>query len=234
MIDQKEVNKIQVSKLKTIFYLVILTALLVVGCKDSHREKINNEMIKDSVETIDLAIKEDSDSIIKMKENIKMIESTFVPDVKINNLELVNEKSIINSIGNLKNSIIEGKDLPYTEFTDKHEKLKLKLVTFPGSGYNDVYQFSVEYISNTDKLKIISYDDFITESKIKLGIAKSELISIKGDNYTIENNIIKYAISQENDKGKKFLEKYNMPYYYAYYTFENDKLIKIDFGFLYP
>ncbi len=130
--------------------------------------------------------------------------------------------------------IIEGENLPYVEFTDKYKKIKLKLVTFPGSGYNDIYQFSVEYISNTDKLNTISYDDFITESQIKLGITKLELIKIKGDNYSIENNIIKYIISQESDKGKKFLKKYNMPYYYAHYTFEKDTLIKMDFGFIYP
>jgi hypothetical protein len=172
--------------------------------------------------------KEDTVNVIVDSKKV-MKKSSFVPDIRINDLELVNPNSILKSIGNLKN--FKNEEL-FFEFANSNKKFKLTLVAFPGSSQNDIYQIKVEHILSYNNLKVLPYENFITESNIKLGITKEELVKIKGNNYLTENNVIKYSLS--HDQNKDFFTNFNMPFYYANYSFEKGRLIKIDFGFLYP
>jgi len=214
------------------FFYIIVVLLIALSCENNSKSKLNSGTNKNN--------KSDSlliSSVNQKKEDIyKYSDTIFVPDISINNLKFVNENSIISAIGNLKKIIREDDGLPYVLLSDKNNRLRLKLVIFPGSGYNDVYQFCVEYMSNSAKENILKtdYNDFITESNIKLGISKLELIKNKGKDYLIEGEVIKYKIKPNTDKNISFLDKYNMPEYYAYYTFKNNYLVKMDFGFLYP
>jgi len=70
------------------------------------------------------------------------------------------------------------------------------------------------------------------ESGIKLGISKKYLIKIKGNSFVETNHVLRYEISDYEKS--HFLGKYNLPIYFAEYTFDQDKLSKIYFGFKYP
>lgn len=183
-----------------------------------------------------------SKSSVKEKSNITSVghinevKDVYVPDIQINNLELVNPDSVISNIGSLKGLVLEDENLPHVSFFNKDETQELMLILFPGSGYNDVYQFKVKYnlVKIRDSDKILNDSNFKTESGIKLGITKSELIKIKGNSYLMSdnNNIIQYQITESDNQN--FLQKYNLPIYYSKYTFVNDKLQDFEFGFEYP
>ena len=76
-----------------------------------------------------------------------------------------------------------------------------------------------------------------TESGIKIGISKKELLAIKGDDFTNKQvgnqEVLSYKI--DDFSSSSFLKKYNMPVYFAEYWFTNDdRLVKYKFGFEYP
>ena len=62
------------------------------------------------------------------------------------------------------------------------------------------------------------------------------LIKIKGKPTLItkESNLIVYTYKITNIGSSDFLSKYNMPEYNAIFYFDNDVLVKYDFGFVYP
>lgn len=202
-----------------IYGSIMVLILTCCSCKSNTETKLAE---KSTFETIS---KPEKEQIIKKKSNFK-------PDTSINDLELVNPDSVLKSVGNLKKLIKEEEGLPYVEFTNIDKDLKLTLTLFPGSSNNDIYQFKVERLLNSKDIKALQFKSFVTESNIKLGMSKGELIKIKGKDYIIEGNVLIYSLSYDIDKD--FLEKYNMPYYYANYTFDKDVLTKFDFGFSYP
>ena len=54
-------------------------------------------------------------------------------------------------------------------------------------------------------------------------------------NETYKDNIVPdISVNDINYEKSRFLEKYNLPIYFAEYTFDQDKLSKIYFGFEYP
>ena len=160
------------------------------------------------------------------KENI-------VPDISVNDIKLSDTAAVVLGYSDLKYNIIEDKEvLPYAIFTNENKTEILKLYLFYGTKINEFYQVE---ISPYDKKTIpnpTKYKNFSTESGIKLGISKKDLIKIKGNNFTETNHVLRYEIS-EYEKSH-FLEKYNLPIYFAEYTFDQDKLSKIYFGFEYP
>ena len=63
------------------------------------------------------------------------------------------------------------------------------------------------------------------------------LVSVLGcaKNETYKENIVPdISVNDINYEKSRFLEKYNLPIYFAEYTFDQDKLSKIYFGFEYP
>lgn len=167
---------------------------------------------------------------------VKEVKNIFIPDVQINNLKLVNPESITKNLGDLKGKVVEDDSLPHVIFFNKNKTQKLYLVLFPGSGYNDIYQFRVErnISEQSNNINTLNDSQFVTESGISLGIDKSKLIELKGSNYVEGegNDIIVYQITES--KNMEFLQQYNMPIYYAKYVFVDEKLDKFEFGFEYP
>ena len=201
--------------MKKIIYLITITSIFIFGCKKSTK---SNDLNKGY-------------SINKI-EKTTVLKNSFVPDVKINNLELVNPNSILKSIGDLKEFVREEEGLPYAIFTNETKDTKLVLTLFPGSSINDVYQFKIEHVMEELKnVKVLPIKTFISENGIRLGMSKEELIKIKGNTYLVKDNYLEYRVSGN----KEFLNKYNMPSYFARYFFSKDKNInKIEFGFKYP
>ena len=160
-------------------------------------------------------------------------KDNIVPDISVNDIKLSDTTTVVLGYSDLKYNVIEDKEeLPYVIFTNENKTEILKLYLFYGTKKNEFYQAE---ISPYDK-KIVpnptKYANFSTESGIKLGISKKDLIKIKGNNFVETNHVLRYEIS-EYEKSH-FLEKYNLPIYFAEYTFDQDKLSKIYFGFEYP
>lgn len=160
-------------------------------------------------------------------------KDNIVPDISVNDIKLSDTTTVVLGYSDLKYNVIEDKEeLPYVIFTNENKTEILKLYLFYGTKKNEFYQAE---ISPYDK-KIVpnptKYANFSTEGGIKLGISKKDLIKIKGNNFVETNHVLRYEIS-EYEKSH-FLEKYNLPIYFAEYTFDQDKLSKIYFGFEYP
>ena len=157
----------------------------------------------------------------------------IVPDISFNDIKLSDTTAVVLGYSDLKYNVIEGKEeLPYVIFTNENKTEILKLYLFYGMKRNEFYQAE---ISPYDKKTIpnpTKYKNFSTESGIKLGISKKDLIKIKGNNFVETNHILRYEISDYEKS--HFLEKYNLPIYFVEYTFDQDKLCKIYFGFEYP
>ena len=115
--------------------------------------------------------------------------------------------------------------------------IKLSDTTAVVLGYSDLKYNVIEgkeelpYVIFTNENKTNRVMIF-TESGIKLGISKKDLIKIKGNNFVETNHVLRYEISDYEKS--HFLEKYNLPIYFAEYTFDQDKLSKIYSGFEYP
>lgn len=171
--------------------------------------------------------------ILLFAQNSNKIDS-FYPDVSINSLQLINPESIKDCIGDLKNRIIEEDSFPYVELYNKYGNKKIKMIIFYGSGYNDVSQFIVKYSNEPLKnLEHSPFIDFVTESGIKLGISKNELIQKKGLNFKCNDNVLLYEVNDFDFP--VFFKKYNYESYFSKYYFnENNLLIQYEFGFVYP
>ena len=152
-------------------------------------------------------------------------KDNIVPDISVNDIKLSDTTTVVLGYSDLKYNVIEDKEeLPYVIFTNENKTEILKLYLFYGTKKNEFYQAE---ISPYDK-KIVpnptKYANFSTESGIKLGISKKDLIKIKGNNFVETNHVLRYEISDYEKS--HFLEKYNMPIYFAEYTFDQDKLSK--------
>lgn len=159
------------------------------------------------------------------KENI-------VPDISVNDIKLSDTAAVVLGYSDLKYNIIEDKEvLPYAIFTNENKTEILKLYLFYGTKRNEFYQVEISPYDKKTVPNPTKYKNFSTESGVKLGISKKDLIKIKGNNFVETNNILWYEISDYEKS--HFLEKYNLPIYFAEYTFDQDKLRKIYFGFEY-
>jgi hypothetical protein len=81
-----------------------------------------------------------------------------------------------------------------------------------------------------------SEENFRTETDIKLGITFEKLKSLKGINYEKaekENQTI-LTYSNTDFDTSSFLKRYNMPSYFMEFTLEDNKIVRIRFGFDYP
>ena len=157
----------------------------------------------------------------------------IVSDISVNDIKLSDTTAVVLGYSDLKYNVIEGKEaLPYAIFTNENKTEILKLYLFYGTKRNEFYQAEISPYDKRTISNPTKYKNFSTESGIKLGISKKDLIKIKGNNFTETNHVLRYEIS-EYEKSH-FLEKYNLPIYFAEYTFDQDKLSKIYFGFEYP
>lgn len=160
------------------------------------------------------------------KENI-------VPDISVNDIKLSDTTAVVLGYSDLKYNVIEGKEeLTYVIFTNENKTETLKLYLFYGAKRNEFYQAEISLYDKKTVPNPTKYKNFSTESGIKLGISKKDLIKIKGNNFVETNHVLRYEISDYEKS--HFLEKSHLPIYFAEYTFDQDKLCKIYFGFEYP
>jgi len=208
--------------------IIILILLSVISCSEIN----DNNTISTIEKTNDLVFD------INNKSTKSSLKDCFlqVPDSTVNGIIIVNAKSILSVLG--KETLLND-EIKYRYLTkDKKEYLNLSI--YPGSFNNQVSVFEVGYSKQILKEDNITESTiFQTEKGIKLGVSLQEITKRLGKCYKILNSTdsllkIIYKIETPQKTKDDFLNRYNMPVYYAEYDFINNKLNRFEFGFEYP
>jgi hypothetical protein len=161
--------------------------------------------------------------------------SDFDPEVSVNGVFLDDDVSVLRSFGDVNGRLNHDETLPSWAVLNNDRTQELTLIFFPGHVKNRFHQFQIAYAGRDSKLTSCKVQDFITNSGIKLGMTKDDVIGKKGSSFqgTDQDTYITYII--DNIQNSDFLKQYNMPYYFARYEFDEfNRLTKIVFGFEYP
>ena len=163
--------------------------------------------------------------------------STESHDTTINGkIKLRNSASAESNLGDAMARLDTTKDLPDVFFKNKTGTEFLRLVFFPGDNKNTFSVFEVSKANANQNASSSSFANFTTESGIKLGLSKAEVIKRSGKDYKEikSENATKLRYEIDEKKDKEFLTRYNMPLYFVEYIFKNDLLEKYTLGFEYP
>jgi len=175
----------------------------------------------------------------KIGNETVITENFSKPDFKVNQLQLREENSINNFYSQNLRLLDNLRYSPVIAFTDKEKKEYLLAYQYEGDVKNSFSCFEVGYLKDDPKLEKdvtqTKYDNFNTESGLKLGMTLEEITNIKGSNYKVEKKsneqIIRYMIDNPDDPK---IKKYKMPPYFMEFYLKDTKLYKIIFGFEYP
>lgn len=215
--------------------IFLLTLSFLVGCDNTAKK------IKESNNSDKFNLGSRSNRHIGIKtiesEELKKSGCFFIsPDTSVSGIIIGNAESSTKVIGS--NSKLDS--LEQYNFYTKHDRETLTLIQHSGDVKNQISIFKVSYSDKSDYgYKQLSVDTLVTETGIKLGLTKQQVIDKLGRCYAIidssKNNIvIYYSIELPNDTNTKLLKRHNMPIYFAIYKFINDKLGQFEFGFEYP
>ena len=208
------------------FCLFVLMTLSLLGCggvTDNAAGK-KDQLISKSAKKEDL---------FRNTENLQCKFSN--PDTSVFGIAIRDAKSAAHTIGG---SVADSSGEYH--FYSKLEGETLTLVQHPGDFKNQISIFRVEYSSKASyNYKQLAVDAFKTESGIKLGMAKNQIIEKLGGCYSRIDSTSKYIelyyrIEQPKDSRTKLLKRNSMPAYYASYKLHDNKLERMEFGFEYP
>ena len=172
------------------------------------------------------------------------IESRFIADEEISGIRFYDSISVLTKCPMI-NKIWDGRHdslspMPMVKFYNKDSTELLTLILHPGSYRNNFAEFDVAKSQKSNIKHSIHYlpeKTFHSESGIKLGLTKADVIKLKGNSYKLiienGNEILSYKVSI-NDGSYVILNKYSMPEYFARYIFNKNRLIEFKFGFTYP
>lgn len=147
------------------------------------------------------------------------------PDTSVFGIAIRNAKSAAHVIGS---GVVDNSGEYH--FYSKLEGETLTLIQHPGDFKNQISIFKVEYSDKASyNYKQLAVDAFKTESGIKLGMAKSQIIEKLGGCYSGIDSTSKYIelyyrIEQPKDSPTKLLNRNSMPSYYASYKLHDNKL----------
>jgi len=175
----------------------------------------------------------------KIENETVITEKFSKPDFKISQLELREENSLTNFYSQNIRLLDHLRYSPVTVFTDKEKKEYLIAYQYEGDVKNSFSCFEIGYLKDDLKLEKdvteTKYDDFKTESGVKLGMSLEEIINLKGRNYKVEKKpneeIIRYVIDNPDDPK---IKQYEMPPYFMEFYLKDNRVYKIIFGFEYP
>jgi hypothetical protein len=177
---------------------------------------------------------------VGVKSNQKLgNKNKFIPDTTVNNILHLNnfESSVrfLSSINELT-PIEKERESPILLLTDRTHSKYLLLYQFEGATLSSFSKFEIinatSYFPESNPTETI-YEDFVTESGLKLNMSMEEVIVMKGNNFVRDNNSrIIYRV--DADIESNFLKRYNMPGYSMECDFKEGRLYKLVFGFDYP
>ncbi len=166
----------------------------------------------------------------------------FKPDTTVNQINLESRKSIIKKLKGDTSLIekyfhhIQEGDVSHLDLRTANQKLILHF--HPGNWTWAFSEFEVKFLDKKeDQTRMIKLADneFVTESGIKLGTTKNDLIKKKGKPTTIKRNkefeIIEYLT---DDPNAKIVESYGQAEYFATYKLKDNRIVEFHFGFVMP
>lgn len=208
---------------------LFLILLLFVNTSCDTRQLKQNENKKAETE-------EKHDVLNIINSGQKIID--FQPDTLVQGFVALNNSRSLDKV-NLEitpKKLVEFvRESPVFIFSNKSNKEYLIAYQYEGAIENEFSCFEIGYMSDfvkNDNIIHSSFENFILESGLQLGISFEELRKIKGDTYVIEEDKVTYRITDYLHS--KFLKKYNMPSYFLECTLMDDKIVRIKFGFDYP
>jgi len=176
-----------------------------------------------------------------VKQIGKFIDTNKYVDTSFNGFCLNNSNSIEHFLGKSMNLIIDSSSgFGYIVLLNSNKTEKLTLYLYPGNSINEFSEFLVEPIKYTDKLNDfieVSDKKFIATNGAYIGMTKRELIEKYGFDkihLTNDNSIEIFSFEISDNLHNLFLQRYNEPAYFAKYYLDQDRIIKIEFGFVYP
>lgn len=215
-------------------YIYLIYLLLFISCSSSSSEiEIENEYPSHPTrEIVPYPEKYEHDGY----DSTKVV---FIPDTSIGLISLNNDHNIEEYLGkNTMSRLVEpSDDSPQLTVLSKNNNQALTVYHHYGSIANHFAEFEVKYNNSNDRgIYTTNDDEFITESNIKLGISMGDLRALKGEPDSISKTTdqINFHYILDDFKNSVFLQRYNLPVYYANYTFEDGYLIGFKFGFEYP
>lgn len=184
-------------------------------------------------------------------QNVESYKSAVCKEVSVSGIKLNSSKSLKNVIGEKNYQAVKNLYVFDTlDFTNDSMTEVISLTFHTGGSVGEVDEFYVRrqgtvldsrvrhFDSNNGvnlKKKIVRLEakNFVTNSGVKLGINSEDLIKVLGKPHKKEklSNGIKFKYYFEKDKSCKILTEYNMPIYFGYYFFVDNKLTEYKFGF---
>lgn len=116
---------------------------------------------------------------------------------------------------------------------------KLTLVYYEGDTAYIISEFRVDpvetrYVDCVQPPKTI--DRFVSGKGVQLGMTRSEVTHLFGNDYNehpqLGEVVISYRIDNKNESD--FLQHHSAPAYFGQYHFKQDKLVRYSFGFEFP
>jgi len=116
-------------------------------------------------------------------------------------------------------------------FSNTRNNQFVKFISYPGGiKYGFSYIQVIENPQSKYPLLPSKINHFESANGVTIGMSKLQVTSILGKPVSSMINSISYYLKNN----AYLLNTYNMPIYSAEYRFENDRLIRFEFGFEYP
>lgn len=176
-----------------------------------------------------------AESVKNVNEVTDTIRNTFMPDSSVNGRLILDDYHSLEKFypATTELKLIEFvRESPIVAFCNASKNECLFAYQYEGHTQNAFSCFEIGYYDKKVKEYTQSnYKDFKTESGLRLGLTLKELESIKGKKYTKRGNKITYLISGPKSD---FLRNHNMPEYFLECVLQQNKVVRIKFGFTYP
>ena len=213
--------------MKHIFTIIIGILILTICSNGTSQKKLGQRELVPNIERYEY------DQYSEIQDAWK---TKFKPDTTVGEIRLLNSINIDKYLGEDVMYRLVDKPSYNCSVYSLDKKQRLTVYFHPGGMEKEFSEFKVDYVKNPSKNNFVTTDkEFITESKVKLGITTGDLKAIKGEPDSIsKNETIKFYYRIDDYENSDFLKKYNYPSYYSEYEFENGYLIEYRFGFEYP
>ncbi len=230
------------NRLRTSLILIFI-CFSISSCKKTITErKAINSPETNIIDTI-LVSKEEKNLNSEQERNLDV----FIPDTTVNNKLSFHQPNSLNNFYSFNSELQitdNGKmrEFPFVCFVNESGNQYLIAYLYEGSMVNSFSCFEIGYLNPEDNIYNlekyqIQEKDFYTESGLKLGLDKNQVIKIKGNNYRVEEKMNKefFIYTINNYSKSEFLKRYSMPSYTMKVEFnEIGKVEMIYYGFDYP
>jgi len=181
----------------------------------------------------------------KMEKETTLIRDTIdskiniQPDLSVNGLKLLDESSV----RNITSKKLLAKDFirahPAVVFLSNDNTQYLIASQYEGDIASYFSLFEIGYLRDQPALDSvgvrIQYNNFISDSGLKLGMDLNQLIELKGKRYKEYSEhgvkVLSYTIDNPDSP---LIRETGLPLYFIRVSLKNNKVFKIIFGFEYP